>query len=75
LSALKYLRAEEAEAPSFAVGFVRFACSSFALDHHRIREHATAAHLGEPAAGLWLLVAANGPSRKIVPWVTKSSGN
>src|SRR5260370_40756214 len=58
MSALKYLRPEKAETPWFAVGSMLLPCNSFALDHHRIQEHATAAQkkrraafLSESAAG------------------------
>src|SRR5258707_4925215 len=52
MSALKYLRPEKAETPWFAVGSMLLPCNSFALDHHRIQEHATAAQKKRRAAFL-----------------------
>src|SRR5258708_3157088 len=50
MSALKYLRPEKAETPWFAVGSMLLPCNSFALDHHRIQEHATATQKKRRAA-------------------------
>jgi hypothetical protein len=52
MSALKYLRPEKAETPWFALGPWLLPCNSFALDHHRIQEHATAAQKKRRAAFL-----------------------
>src|SRR5258708_39325326 len=59
MSALKYLRPEKAETPWFGEGSMLLPCNSFALDHHRIQEHATAAQKKRRAA--FLSESAGGP--------------